>query len=78
MIETCHILEVICFCYLGKRGSLVTPIAPPPPVRDLESVTLCKLELDFTDLEELFLLNLMGRICNRGFCSVPEFSTANW
>lgn len=48
---------------------------PPLPVND--SKLACEVELDFGGLDVVFLFVLMGRICNLGLTSVPEFSAVN-
>lgn len=59
----------------GKRGRRATLVPPPPVVSGLTFVSFCKLDLE--DLLVVFLFDLRGRICNLGFSSVPEFSTAS-
>lgn len=63
--------------YSGKMGSLVTlmPLLLPPVEAEVGVVFLRATEV--VDLEGFLVFILKGRICNLGFCSVPDFSAAN-
>jgi len=60
--------------YSGKMGSLVTL---PVPRVEAEVGLVFLRATEVVDLEGFFVFNLKGRICNLGFCSVPDFSAAN-
>jgi len=62
----------------GKIGSLVTLVPLPLPPVDAEVGLVFLRATEVVDLEVFFVFSLKGRICNLGFCSVPDFSAANW